>query len=94
MGIEFYRALANFMEMTRGSIYIENEDCVKKVINTDYWNAKEKIRAKDSESNLKYIILGSFVISVFLITLIVLGVYYKNKIDAQKDDKDKAVTKE
>jgi len=78
---EFYKAIIAYREITKDATLYENPECVKKMINSDYWNAVEMLNKKKKEDNdedsgktqLILIIVGA----VFVISLILLIIYFR-----------------
>lgn len=78
MDINFFKAFVQYNEMIKWASFHENEDCVKKVINADYWFAKEKVDsdADDDKFGL-YLFLGIAIGAVVVIGILLLVIYLK-----------------
>lgn len=79
MGEKFYRAYMNYMDMTRRNLHVDNPDCVKKVVNHEYWDSVEALRGNTKTSSVKYIILSVAIGVVFILSLVLFTIYYKKK---------------
>jgi hypothetical protein len=76
MGDSYDRAYVAYMKMAREAIYLDNEDCVKDVLNSPYWRADERIQKKDGASQTKYLILGIAIAVIFILALFLFIRYY------------------
>ncbi len=80
--------------MTRGAIFIDNEDCVKNVINKLYWDSMAAIKKEEeSEENTgKYVFLAIAIIVVFLVALTLFIIYFKRQREAQGEETTEGLT--
>ncbi len=67
MGAKFYKAFVMYEAMTRGFLYFNNSDCVKKVINYQYWYALERSKEPDTHAS------PAILYSIHLISVIMVG---------------------
>lgn len=86
MGSSFYKAYVSYTRLTRGAILVNNEDCVKKVVNKLYWDSWDEVKKTegDAEGQGKYIFLAVAIVVVFITALVLLTLYYKRQIAAHE----------
>ena len=89
MGLEFFRAYVVYMEMTKGVMLRDNMDCVKEIINKDYWEAKKEVDKADNvkDNKVKFIILAIVILAMFAIALVLFICYIiKQRKSKEEDD--------
>ena len=71
MPTSFHKAVVAYMEMTRGQNLFNNTDCVKEVLNKQYWSSKNKAGKEEGSSIPLYVWLaiggGALVIVVAIV---------------------------
>lgn len=88
--MSYYKALVAQTNITRWSQVHNNSDCVKAIINKDYWSAMNKIKAGSSAYSLSAILpifLGALVVIAIIVALL-LFVYIRRKFKGKEDDED------
>jgi len=83
MGDDFYKAYVAYMKAMRGASFLNNEDCVKKIINKVYWDSVDALKKEedddDEDSAAKYVFLAVAIIVVFITALILFIIYFKKR---------------
>jgi len=80
MGNAFYRAYIAHEKINRYAKLIDNPDCVKEVLNKDYWDAEKYLTSEDdAESPIKYYILIAIAGVVLIIALALFTLWYCKK---------------
>jgi len=81
MGDGYYKALIAYYRLTRWHMYQDNPECVKKVINSDYWEAVDILKKEeddDDDDNFGlYLFLGVAIGAVVVIAVLLLVIYLK-----------------
>lgn len=70
--------------MTRWVSFFRNEDCVKNVINIDYWKAMNKINLEEDDKFGLYLFLGIAIGAVVVIGVLLLIIYLKRGGDDEE----------
>jgi hypothetical protein len=91
MSLEFYKAYVAYNDITRGTKFAFNQDCVKKTINKDYWFAHDKASDDDESKFGLYLFLGIAIGAVFVIAILLLVIYFKRK--GEDDEETEGNTK-
>ena len=81
----FFKAFVQYNNMVKGAAFFANEECVKKVINSDYWFAKEKIDEGDDDKFGLYLFLGIAIGAVVVIGILLLVIYLKRGNDDEEE---------
>ncbi len=78
----YYKAYIAYMKAFRGAIYMENEECVKNVINKAYWDSMAQVNEEEESSEdhaMRYYILAASIVLVFVVALVLFHCYYKSQ---------------
>ncbi len=90
MGTDFYRAQVAYTKLTRWETVYENPECVKNVLNAEYWQAVSAIDADgdDDDKFALYLFLGVAVGAVLIVGILLLVIYLKKG----KSEDDEGIT--
>ncbi len=80
MGTAYYKAIVAHDNMTRWANFQDNPECVKKVLNSEYWNAIDSISKASDDDEDKfglYLFLGVAIGAVVVIAILLLVIYMK-----------------
>jgi hypothetical protein len=78
MPIDFAKAYTAFSDAKGSAEYVNNTECVKSMYNSLYWKAIDAIGADEDNVGL-YLFLGIAIGAVFVIAIILLVIYFKNR---------------
>ena len=74
------------MELSRGPVFQENEQCVKDTINKMYWDAMDSIKKEEGDGNTgKYLFLGIAIVVMFAVALTLFVIYFKRQREDQAE---------
>ncbi len=87
MGEDYYRALVAYNKMTRWNMFYNNTDCVKKILNSEFWDAVDAIDEADDDDDKfgLYLFLGVAIGAVVVIAILLLVIYLKK---SKTDDEE------
>jgi len=78
MPSDFANAFKAYSDARNSAEYVNNTECVKKMYNSLYWKAVDVIEG-DSDNVGLYLFLGIAIGAVFVIAIILLVIYFKNR---------------
>lgn len=85
---DFYKAYVAYTRLTQDANYYNNTECVRKIYNSLYWTALDKIKEAEGEDDKfgLYLFLGIAIGAVFIIAILLLVIYFKRR----KSDEDES----
>jgi len=86
MGIDYYKAYVAYMRLTSEPLLMDNPQCVKKIVNTMYWEAIAAIDKDKEDNQIKYIILAVAIGVVFILSLALFTVYFRRKSSVESKE--------
>jgi hypothetical protein len=86
MSDDYYKAYVVYNNMTRWVSFADNEPCVQKTINADYWNAYNKVYGQDDDKFGLYLFLGIAIGAVVVIGVLLLIIYLKRGSDEEEGE--------
>jgi hypothetical protein len=91
---DFLRAYVTYQKMTRWALYFNNTDCVKNVINFEFYKIQGILDDRDSETSKfgLYLFLGIAIGAVVVIAILLLVIYFKRK-KGEDEETNEATTK-
>ncbi len=95
MSLDLAKAFVAYQNMTQSTQYMYNPECVRKIYNSVYWSAMDKISA-DTDSDDKfglYLFLGIAIGAVFVIAILLLVIYFKRRNNGEDESEDSTTKK-
>jgi len=89
MGLDFAKAYVKYNNATRWAMYMNNTECVKKVLNADFWDAIKMIEdaAEDDDDKFGlYLFLGVAIGAVVVIAVLLLVIYLKKSKSDEEEN--------
>ena len=87
MDEDYYDAFLSYNKMARWNVFFNNSDCVKKTINSEYWDvvtALENLDDGDDKFGL-YLFLGVAIGAVVIIAVLLLVIYLKKNSSDEEE---------
>lgn len=88
MSEDYYKAIVTYNNMTRWATFQDNPECVKTILNAEYWSAVDALNKGSDEDEDKfglYLFLGVAIGAVVVIAILLLVIYMKK---GKTDDED------
>ena len=91
MGDDYYNAVVIYTKMTKWVAVFNNTDCVKKTLNSEYWDAFDAISIDEDEDKFGlYLFLGIAIGAVVVIGALLLVIYLKRRKSEDDEPTDTA----
>jgi hypothetical protein len=94
MDTDYLRAYLAYQKMTRWALYFNNTECVKNVINMEYYKMQKVLDDKEADVGKfgLYLFLGIAIGAVVVIAILLLVIYFKRK-KGEDEETNEATTK-
>lgn len=88
MGTSFFNAYIAYNQATRWSSFVDNADCVRSVINNDYWTAMANANPSSGSSFYTWLIIILAIAGAIIIIAVIVIIMRCKKSSSTDEDQD------